>query len=94
MQVNQSSMTAHTTYFAANANNVANVNTEGYGALKTSLNNDVQGNVAASVTPTQNPTSLERELTDQIVIDNGFDAQVRSIQTKDDMLGTVLDIRS
>jgi flagellar basal body rod protein FlgG len=93
MQVNQTSMLAHANHLFASAHNVANVNTESFGALKTTLNNTVEGNVAASVTPTQNPTSLAREMTDQISVENGFEAQVRSIQTKDAMLGSLLDVR-
>lgn len=94
MQVNQSSMMAHANYMASSANNVANVNTEGYEASRTTLQNSAQENVQAVSASTQAPTSIAREMTDQISVENGFDAQVRSIQTQDDALGTMLDIRS
>lgn len=37
---------------------------------------------------------IARNLTDNISLQNGFDAQVRSIDTKNEILGTVLDIIS
>ncbi len=94
MQVNVSSMGAHTDFLASNANNIANVNTNPFNANQVVLDNSAQGNVKAVVSSTNSPTELSRELTDQIVIENGFDAQIRSIKTEDEMVGTLLDMHA
>jgi flagellar hook protein FlgE len=94
MVVNQSSMQAHAAFMGNSAHNVANVNTNPFIANRTVLNNEVQGNVQAVQSPTNGPTQLSRELTDQISVENGFDAQVRSIQTQDEMHGSLLDMRA
>lgn len=93
MEVNQSSMQAHAAFMASNAHNVANVNTNPFIANRTVLNNGAGGSVQAVQSPSNGPTQLSRELTDQISIENGFDAQIRSIQTKDEMIGSLLDMR-
>jgi len=93
MEVNQSSMQAHAAFMASSAHNVANVNTNPFIANRTTMNNNVQGNVQAVQSPTNGPTQISRELTDQISVENGFDAQIRSIQTKDEMIGSLLDMR-
>lgn len=36
---------------------------------------------------------ITRDLTDQISIENGFDAQINSVQTQDDIMGTLIDMR-
>lgn len=94
MQVNQNSMVAHANYMAANAQNVANVNTEDYQALQTTLQSKGEGSVQAISDTLERGTDLSRDLTDQITIEGGFDAQVRSIKTQDEILGTLLDIKS
>lgn len=94
MQVNQNSMMAHTQYMNASAQNVANVNTEDYQALQTTLQSSGEGNIQAVSEQVDRGTELSRDLTDQITIEGGFDAQVRSIKTQDEILGTLLDIKS
>lgn len=41
-----------------------------------------------------NNSDITRNLTDNISIQNGFDAQIRSINANDEILGTMLDIKS
>jgi len=93
MEVNQSSMQAHAAFMASSAHNVANVNTNPFDATRTVLNNS-GGSVQAVQSPSGGPTQISRELRDQILVENGFDAQIRSIQTEDNMIGSLLDIRS
>ena len=93
MQVNQSAMGAYSNFMANNAQNVANVNTDGYEATRTVFQNNGTGDVSAVSETTGSSTSLARELTDQISIENGFDAQVRSISTQDEILGTLFDMK-
>ena len=93
MQVNQNSMVAHANYMASSANNVANVNTSGYQALQTTLQSSGEGGLQAVSEPLDRGTNLSRDFTDQISIGKGFDAQVRSISTQDEILGTLLDMK-
>ena len=93
MQVNQNAMNAYNDFMASSARNVANVNTEGYEASRTVFESFGEGDVSAVSASTSKPTQLARDFTDQISIENGFDAQVKSISTKDEMLGTLLDMK-
>jgi len=89
MQVNVNSMQAHQAWMNQSANNVANINTEPFDAKRTVIE---EGPVAVSE-PTGKPTDLAKEMTDQITISGGFEAQASVIKTYDDMLGTLLDIK-
>lgn len=94
MQVNQNSMRAHADFLASSAHNVANVNTNPFDAKRTAISSDLEGSIKATRASTNERTNLAREMVDQISIKNGFDAQVRSIQTKDETIGVLLDIKS
>ncbi len=94
---NISSLTAHQNYMNVNANNVANVNTEGFIPTKTTLHESSNG-VSASFRPATNTgsvlsqTNITTELTDQVIIQNGHEVQGTAIRTQDEMLGSLLDI--
>lgn len=64
---------------------------------------DIASTTNASATPeaqqaqsvnetTQSTGDITRDLTDNISIENGFDAQINSIQTQNEMYGTLLNI--
>jgi flagellar hook protein FlgE len=72
-----------------NANNIANVNTEDFTAKDAKIGNNLEVNSR----DTNQPTNLTKELTDQIVIEDGFDAQIPVIKTEDEMMGSLLDIK-
>lgn len=94
---NISSMTAHQGFANASANNVANVNTDSFVPTKTTLNS-VAGGVSASFSLASNngsnisQTDIAKELTDQVVVENGHEVQGTAIRTQDQMLGSLLDI--
>jgi len=94
---NVSSLMAHQGFANANANNVANVNTDGFVPTRTTLN-EGSGGVTANFQPaTDNgsnlsQTDLSRELTDQVIVQNGHEVQGTAIRTQDEMLGSLLDI--
>ena len=96
---NVSSLMAHQNFLDANANNIANVNTDGFVPTKTTLN-DTSGRVQASFQKgdddafSLSQTDLNRELTDQIIVQNGHEVQGTAIRTQDKMLGSLLDILS
>ena len=91
MQVNANAMSSISNWMNNNSHNVANDNTENFSATRTTMNNS--GNaVDAQSAKTQNGTDLSKEMSDQIVIDKSFEANAQSIKTKDDMIGSLLDL--
>jgi len=91
MQVNANAMMSMTNWMNTSANNVANVNTEGFGASRTTINNEGNSVVAQS-SKTQKETDLSKEFTDQIALEKAFEANAQTIKTKDDMIGSLLDL--
>ena len=90
MRINANSMMAHQTLMDINANNVANVNTKDFSAKEGRIGNNLEVNQV----DTNKPTNLTKEITNQITIEDGFDAQAPVIQTQDAMLGTLLNIKA
>jgi flagellar hook protein FlgE len=92
MQVNATSMTAHTNWLASNSNNIANVNTNDYKATDTTLNSNGENSVDATFSKSDSSTQLEKELTEQIPIERGFEANTKAIQTEEQMIGSLIDL--
>ena len=86
---NVNSLLAHQTLLDINANNVANVNTEDFGATDAKIVDKLE----ISSINTEEPTDLTKELTEQIVIEEGFKAQLPAIKTQDELTKTLLDIK-
>ncbi|WP_067176684.1 flagellar basal body rod C-terminal domain-containing protein [Sulfurospirillum sp. UCH001] len=93
MQINANALTAMSNWMNNSANNVANVNTEKYNATQTTIEN--QGNtVVAQSSKTEQGTDLATEMTDQIALETAFEANTKPIQTQDQMLGSLLDMKA
>jgi len=90
INTNVNSLLAHQTLMDINANNVANVNTEDFKATDAKIVDKLE--ISASLGDTG--TNLTKELTDQIVIEDGFKAQIPAIKTQDEMTKTLLDIKA
>ncbi|WP_127680542.1 flagellar basal body rod C-terminal domain-containing protein [Nautilia sp. PV-1] len=90
INTNLNSLQAHQTLMDINANNVANVNTEDFKAT----NAHIVDRLEISADTSQSGTDLTKELTDQIVIEDGFKAQIPAIKTQDEMTKTLLDIKA
>ena len=94
---NVSSLIAHQNFANTNANNIANVNTDGFIPTRTTLS-DAAGGVQASFQKADDngsslsQTELSREMTDQVIVQRGHEVQGSAIRTQDDMLGSLLDI--
>lgn len=84
MQVgnNVNSMQNYTNDMNNNANSIAQTTTNAISGLQSP---EQAQNVSAS-------QDIARDLTDQISIEGGFDAQIKSIQTQDQMTGSLIDI--
>jgi flagellar hook protein FlgE len=96
---NISSIQAHQTMMNTNANNVANVNTDGFIPSDTRMS-DGGGSVIANTRvaddtgSTKSQTDLAKELPDQIIVEDAVEANVVAIKTQDEILGSLLDIKA
>jgi len=97
---NIASIGAHQTMMNTNANNVANVNTDGFVPSDTTITSNTQNTPQANVSLSddngslKSQTDLSKELPQQINIQAGVEANVASIKTQDDILGSLLDIKA
>ena len=95
---NISSIQAHQSYMNANANNVANVNSDGFAPTHTTMQSNGDA-VKATFSQesidsaSKSQTDLTKELTDQISIEKTVGANVSAIKTQDAMFGSLLDIK-
>lgn len=96
---NVSSLMSNQTYMNNNAQNVANVNSDGFVPRNTTVSETQNGATKANTTfstsngSEKSQTNLSKELTDQISIEKIAASNVQAIRTQDEMLGSLLDIR-
>ncbi len=99
ISTNVSSIMAHQTLLNNSAYNVANVNTDGFVPVTTTLN-DNSTSVSATTTRAsdngspKSQTDLAKELPDQMIAQEGVAVNVTAIKTQDEMLGTLLDLKA
>lgn len=94
---NISSLIAHQNFANTNANNIANVNTDGFVPTRTTISENSSGVTSSFQKADDNgsslsQTDLSRELTDQVIVQRGHEVQGTAIRTQDQMLGSLLDI--
>lgn len=96
---NVSSIQAHQTMMNTNANNVANVNSDGFVPRDTRMTAN-EGGVKANTRMADNngsaksQTDLAKEIPDQIIAQNATAVNVTAIRTQDEMLGSLLDTKA
>ena len=96
---NVSSLQANQVFMNTNANNIANVNTDGFVPNDTRMT-DNKSSVTATTRLADNnssqksQTDLAKELPDQITIGGVAEANVAAIKTQDEMYGSLLDIKA
>jgi len=86
---NINSLKVHQTLMDINANNIANVNTKNFKPDEAVIGNNLEVNSQKG-----DRLELSKEITNQVVIENGFKAQVPAIKTQDEMTKTLLDIKA
>lgn len=96
---NVSSLQAHQTMMNTNANNIANVNTDGFVPTDTRMSSDGSSVTANNTRADDNgslksQTDLSKEIPDQIVAEKATAVNVSAIKTQDEMLGSLLDIKA
>jgi len=84
-------MRSYENWLSSNSNNIANVNTQDYKSIDTTLKNST-GSVTAHTAKSTYGADLTKEINDQIIIKDGFKADVVAIKTQDEMIGTVLNL--
>jgi len=96
---NVSSLMSNQTYMNNNANNIANVNSDGFVPRNTTISETQNGatkantSMATSNGSEKSQTNLSKELTDQVTIEKVAQSNLQAIRTQDEMLGSLLDIR-
>ena len=96
---NISSIQSHQTMMNVNANNVANVNTDGFVPNDTRMSSS-EGSVTANTRQAndngslKSQTDLAKEIPDQMIVQNVTAANVSAIKTQDEMLGSLLDMKA
>ncbi len=88
MYANISSMNIHSRYLNINANNIANINTDGF------IPTDMNLKLADDKNSLFSQTNLTKEIPEQILIGYGFEANTISFKTYDEMMGTVIDLKA
>lgn len=96
---NISSIQSHQTMMNGNAHNVANVNTDRFIPSTTTMHNSADSVTAHTRSSSDNgslksQTDLAKELPDQMIVEDVTAVNVTAIRTKDEMLGTLLDIKA
>ncbi len=96
---NISSINAHQTLLNATANNVANVNTDGFipkDAKISNQSNSLHVNIreADNNGSKRSQTDLAKEIPNEIIAQDGVAVNVNVIKTQDEMMGTLLDIKA
>lgn len=101
MNVNSStsSIYSHQNLLNSSAHNIANSNTENFERTSTKMMEDGLNTVAPVSNQiennyTQSNTDLAKEMTNQIISYNVVGANVVSLQTQDEVNGTLLDIKA
>ncbi|WP_457745681.1 hypothetical protein [Sulfurimonas sp.] len=100
ISTNVSSIQANQVMLNANANNVANVNTDGFRPTDVRMTNGANSSVEANLRladdtgSAKSQTDLAKEIPDQIVGVSVAAVNVEAIKTQDEMMGTLLDIKA
>ena len=99
ISTNVSSLQANQMYMNANANNIANVNTDGFRPTQTTISNPTKGDIQANFTKVddtgsaKSQTNLTKEIPDQIIISGVNEANINAIKTQNEMMGSLLDLK-
>lgn len=96
---NLASIQAHQSMMNTSANNVANINTDGFIPSGTNITNSQSTPQAKTFRADDNgslqsQTNLTKEIVDQVVAQDATEANVKAIRSQDEILGSLLDIKA
>lgn len=91
---------AHQGWLNANSHNIANVNTDRFRSTNTTIDENAVSNpkanfkISADSGGDMSQTDLTKEMSDMVVAERGFEVNAPVVKTKDEILGTLLDIKA
>jgi len=89
-----SALNAFGTALNVTANNIANMNTAGFKPTSTNMSDDANGGVKVTLTQSQDAgVDVAKEMTDMMIEKFGVQANVKSLQTEDQILKSLIDIK-
>jgi flagellar hook protein FlgE len=92
--ISGSALQAYNTSLQTTARNVANVNTDGFTADRTTFQENGGGGVSASVANTPDNVDISKEATTLLADKNGFKANLAVLKTADEMTKELLNIKA
>jgi len=92
--ISQSALQAFGTSQQVTANNIANMNTEGFNASRAVLKENSNGGVNAAVAQSQDPVDISREAVELTTGINFFTANLKVLETADEMTRELLSIKA
>ena len=88
-----SALKAYSDTLSVTANNVANINTADFKPTEATMNEGVNGGVYVTLSQSsQEGTDIEKETVDMITTEEGFKANITSLQASEDMTKKLIDI--
>jgi len=88
-----SALQAFSTAQQVTANNVANLNTDGFKASRATFQENGASGVSASASSTEDTVDFSREVTNMISNTQGFKANIKVLQAADEMSKELLNIK-
>lgn len=92
--ISSSALQAFSTSQQVTANNVANLNTDGFTASRTVFQDKATSGVTASVLSSEDSVDISREATNLISNTQGFKANLKTFKTADEMTKELLSIKA
>jgi flagellar basal-body rod protein FlgC len=92
--ISNSALQAFSTAQQITANNIANLNTDGFKASRAAFQENGTSGVTASASSTNDTVDLSREVTNLISNTQGFKANIKVIQAADEMTKELLNIKA
>ena len=89
-----SALQAFSSRHQVTANNIANVNTDGFKPSRASFQENKNGGVSSSVSGAQDTVDISREAVTLMSDSNGFKAGISVLKTADDMTRELLKIKA
>ena len=89
-----SALVAFGTGLNVTANNIANMNTNGFKPTSAVLNEDVNGGVKVTLSQSQNAdVDIAKEMVDMMIEKNAIQVNIKSLQTENDVLKSLIDMK-
>ncbi len=93
--ISVSALSAYITRLNVTANNVANMNTEGFKPSVATINAVSDGGVSPTIRQLEIPeVDMAKEMVDLITTEFGFKANLNAVRTEDEIINSILDIKA